>query len=68
MHGLWDWKDYFRDVGTSITGIAIKAEGESVNHSFRFIRRRDLYQSYLVRGQAFDWEVESVPGFFQWLA
>ncbi len=55
---MYNWQSYLDDLDTRGSGIAIKVEGESVNHGFRFIRRSDL-DHYHVKGAVFDWEVDS---------
>ena len=56
---FYDWVEYLSDLDVSATGIAIKTEGESVNHSFRFIKRSDLHH-YHVKGSVYDWQVYTV--------
>ena len=40
-----DWQRFFIPIKATGSGIAIKAQGESVNHSFRWVKRSDLMNS-----------------------
>ena len=55
---LYDWVGYLNDLDVQASGLAIMVEGESVNHSFRFIKRSDL-QHYHLKGSVYDWHVDS---------
>jgi len=57
---LYQWDTYLAGLGVEGAGIAIKAQGESVNHMFRYMRRSDLVH-YYVKGGPFAWRVDSAP-------
>ena len=58
---LYDWREWLEPFNVKVAGLTIMQEGQAVNHAFRFVRRCDL-EHYLVKGEYFDWEVQTAEG------
>ena len=58
LQGLWDYQAWLHPLEMSLSGITITYHGESVNHMFRFILRKDL-GNYRVHQQEFAWCVDT---------
>ena len=59
LDAVWDWQIYFESLGTQVHGIAASHVNPDVNHSKRFVLRRDLCQMELP-----NWEL-NVPDCFK---
>ena len=59
VKALYDWQAYLEPLQLTVSGLTIQAQGEAVNHSFRFILRQDM-GNYMVHGKPYEWEVQTV--------
>jgi hypothetical protein len=55
---LWNFQDWLGPLGSGLKHITIVEHGEDVNHLFRFIARRDIY-NYRVHERPFSWIVRN---------
>ena len=53
---LWNFKEWLAPLESGLKNITITKHGESVNHMFRFVRRKDL-GNYRVHERCYPWHV-----------